>query len=255
MKNYPNFYEHIEEARARLNRTVVLYDGFPYFVLAITDHMDEIFRIYLEPLGVLKPQEKYKDFYLLTSGYSQDFPMMGQGMDTILEASPDCGILRKHINSPRFNRFQPFPLGMCHVGPQAYYIERQPVRPLMHQGLVKTACLETLITAGSRQTNPTRPAQRFEIMTEAFRDCILGEHLAADAALSYLQDDTVANDALAIHREFALVRGPLDIIFLAYRTDIIGLLSNHDFSRLRLGKNFGYCKEVVEELNIFERVV
>lgn len=255
MKNYPNFYEHLEEAQARLNRTAVLYNGLPYFILAITNHLDSIFRVYLEPIGVPKREIVFKSFYQVTGGYSADYPQMGPTLDTLLEADPDCGILRKHINSPYFNRFYPFPLGMCNVGTQVYYIERQPIRPLMQQGLIKNACWETLITAGSRQDNPTRSAERFEMMSPSFKDCVLGDHFSPDVALAHLQDPSVANDAFAIHREFALVRGPLDIMFLAYRTDIIGLLSNYDFSLLRLGKEFGYCKEVVEELNIFKEVI
>jgi hypothetical protein len=255
MKNYPNFYEHFEEACARLNRTVVLYDNLPYFILAITNHIDAIFRVYLEPIGIPDRAAVFKDFYHLTGSYTPDHPDMGPKLDALLEATPECGILRKHINSPYFNRFYPFPLGMCNVGTQVYYIERQPIRPLMHQGLIKQACWETLVTTGSRQDNPTRSAERFELMSPSFKDCVLGDHFPPEVALNHLRDPFVANDALAIHREFALVRGPLDIVFLAYRTDIIGLLSNHDFSLLRLGNEYGYCKEVVEELHIFKEVL
>jgi hypothetical protein len=42
---------------------------------------------------------------------------------------PAAGILRKQMNSPLFNKFRPYPLGMCNTkGQRAYYLERQPNR-------------------------------------------------------------------------------------------------------------------------------
>jgi hypothetical protein len=258
MKEHPNFYENLKEAQDRLNRTVVLYDNLPYFVHAITDHKkDGIFRMYLDPVGrnlneaftVLKP------FLNICSGYAPDYPLLGQELDKWLDATPDCGVLRKQMNSPFFNRFRPFPLGMCNIGTQVYYVERQPIRPAMQQGLTKSACFETLITAGSRQDSPTRIAEKLDIQSPAFKDCILGDHYSPYEVLKYLLDPTVAHDALAFHREFALVHGPIDLLFLAYRSDIIGILPKNNFEFVRLGQEFSYCKEVVEELNLFNRVI
>jgi hypothetical protein len=255
MKEYPNFYENLKEAYSRLARTIVLYDGLPYHAIALTDNKEDgIIRIWLDPIGVDMNDGRKQLVYTALS-YNGDYAPLGSLLDTLLEKYPDCGILRKHMNSPKFNRFRPFPLGMCNVGTQVYYVERQPIRPLMHQGLVKSACLETLITAGSRQDNPRRQAETLDITSKAFKDCILGDHFTPRETLAALLNPRVAHDALAFHREFALVRGPIDMLFLAYRSEIIGVLPNNSFDFLKLGKEYGYCREVVEELDLFRKIL
>lgn len=255
MREYPNFYENIKEARDRLGRTVVLYDGLPYHIIAITDHMpDGIFRAWLDPVGEKRTEEN-KQFIYTVSNYGPDHPALPKMLDELYEKFPNTGILRKHLNSPKFNRFRPFRLGMCNVGTQVYYVERRPIRPAMQQGLVKSALYETLITAGSRQDNPKRHLESVEMNTPAFRDCILGDHYPARQVLQALQDPRIAHDALAFHREFALVRGPIEMLFLAYRSDIIGVLPKNNFDFVRLGREFKYCAEVVEELGLFHRII
>lgn len=250
---YPNFYENLKEARDRLLRTVVLYDGTPYYIIAITDHKgDGIFRVWLDPIDI---PDKSQPIRYITQNYKPDHPALGQLMDKELERLPECGILRKHMNSPKFNRFRPFPLGMCNVGTQTYYIERQPIRPKMEQGLTKAGLFETLITAGSRLDNPKRSLEVVDMFSGSFRDCILGDHHDAYTVLANLLNPRIANDAHAFHREFALVRGPVGMIFLAYRSDIIGVLPHNTFGVLKLGDEFGYCREVVEELNLFNLVM
>jgi hypothetical protein len=250
MRNYPNFYETLKEAHARLLRTIVLYDGLPYYILAITNHKDDIFRTYLEPIGLMEPDAD-RAFNQVLMNYQPDYPGLGEMLDKVLEKHPDSGVLRKHINSPKFIRFRPFPLGMCNVGTQTYYIERQPTRPSMYQGLTQGSLYETLITTGSRQDNPRRASEKISNKSKEFRDCILGDHYSPEEVLRALKNTNIANDAHAIHREFALVRGPLDMLFLAYRTDVIASLPRGDFSLLKLGRDYRYCREAVEELGLF----
>lgn len=250
---YPNFYENIQEARARLLRTVVLYDGYPYYTMAITDHKpDGIFRVWLEPIDL---PEAALPIRQITMNNHVDNPQLGKMLDAELNKHPDCGVLRKHMNSPKFNRFRPFPLGMCNVGTQVFYVERQPIRPKMEQGLVKSALYETLITAGSRQDNPKRGIDTVDMYSGSFIDCILGDHHDAYTVLAALLNPRIANDAHAFHREFALVRGPVGMIFLAYRSDIIGVLPYNDFQRVKLGDEFRHCREVVEELELFSTII
>lgn len=254
MKEYPNFYENLKEAQSRLSRTIVLYDGLPCHVLAITDHMkDNIFRMWLDPIGT-EVNEGLQQIRTTAVHYSEQHGV-GKMLDELLAKFPDCGIKRKQMNSPKFNRFRPFPLGMCNVGTQVYYVERQPIRPAMHQGLTKSGAFETLITAGSRQDNPRRVAEALDIYSPSFKDCILGDYYPARHALAALLDPRVANDALAFNREFAFVRGPIEMVFLAYRSDIIGALPKNNFDFVRLGREFSYCKEVVEELGLFQHVI
>lgn len=252
---YPNFYECLEEAHARLLRTTVLYEGRPYYILAITDHKnDGIFRTWLAPIeNVNLPV--MKEFTTICVSISQSNPSLGDHLDKALEKNPDAGVLRKHMNSPKFNRFRPFPLGMCNVDTQVYFIERQPIRPKMEQGLTKTGLYETLITSGSRQDNPRKTMELPDMFSEAFKTCITGDHLSFDLVLDSLMNPKVVNDALAFHREFALVRGPLEMLFLAYRTEIIGVLAKNNKSELRLGREFKFCHEVVDELGVFDIIL
>lgn len=254
MKEYPNFYENIIEAGARLLGTVVLYEGLPYHIFAITDHIgDGIFRVYLFPVG-LKTTEGIQKALSIASNMGHNHPYMGRELDKVLDDHPDCGVKRKYMNSSKFNKFRPFPLGMCNVKTQVYYMERQPIRPMMHQGLAKGAVFETLVTTGSRKDNPRRPSSSIDMNSSEFRDCVLGDHYNPHAALNYLKDPAVLNDALAFHREFAFCRGPLNAIYLAYKSDIIGLVPNRSSDCVVLGEEFHYCKEVVDELNLFDRV-
>lgn len=252
MREYPNFYENIQEANNRLKGTVVLYGGLPFTVIAITDHLDPIFRVYLVPVGL--PETTGGSKMVNTALQMQGHPFLGRELDKILEEFPDCGVLRKYMNSPKFNKFRPFPLGMCNVGTQVYYIERQPTRPAMHQGLTKAAIFETLVTAGSRRDNPKRTMQSIDVNSHEFRDCILGDHYYPREALGHLLNPKIANDALAFNREFAFCRGPLDALYLAYRSDIIGILPNSDLDCVVLGREFQYCREVVLELKLFNRI-
>jgi hypothetical protein len=209
--------------------------------------------VYLEPIcGIEKvPGQTFANVYM---NANPDYPSLGPALDKVMDQYPDSGMLRKHMNSPKFNRFRPFSLGMCNSGTQTYYIERQPIRPSMHQGLTQGALFETLITTGSRKDNPRRGSERVDIRSPEFKDCILGDHHSPDEVLKALRDPNIANDAHAIHREFALVRGPLDMIFLAYRSEVVGVLPRGDFHELTIGRDFRYCREAIEELNLFNRI-
>src|SRR3546814_20877703 len=52
----------------------------------------------------------------------------GKRMDNFLKDNPDCGIIRKNMDSPLFNRFRPFPLGMCNLNGETYFLCRSPTR-------------------------------------------------------------------------------------------------------------------------------
>jgi hypothetical protein len=55
-------------------------------------------------------------------------------------------IIRKTMNSPKFNKFRPFPLGMCNSNGRCYFLERQPLRPKVEQGLIRSMVTEKQIT-------------------------------------------------------------------------------------------------------------
>lgn len=258
-KAFVNFYENLQEAVIRLKGTVVMYEGLPHYVWTITDHKgDGKFRIYIQPIGVGERP-------LTLPGIEMNSATMGanagETLDQYIAGNKGTILLRKRMDSKHFNNYRPFPLGMYNavgskasgLGPATVYLQRQPQRPNREQGLTKAFIDETKISV-EPQASSQRFGTRVEIYSEAMRACILAEHPSAKECLAVLKDKDMANDAAAFHRDFALVRGPIDMVFLVYKTDVIGVLPNTDFSVLRLGREFKHCKEVVEELRLFATV-
>lgn len=249
---HPNFYENLQEAHRRLLRSVVTYDDEPYFILAITNHKPGgIFRVYLEPLG------RYEQKNVQAHGadnYHTESPDLGPYLDKWMDSSKTSGILRKRIDAKNFNRFRPFPLGMCNHRARTYYLERQPLRQ-GHQGLIRGHISETAINLASDRDYVPGQRTNVETMSSSFRACVRGEHPSARDVLKGLKDSSNINDAAAFHRSFALIRGPIDMLFLAYKADIVGVLPRGDFSELTLGRDFKHTREVVADLKLFTAIV
>lgn len=255
-KQYPNFYENVEEANRRLANTVVTYDGKPYYVLVITNHRDDdIFRVYLDPLGDKRSMARH-NYGVPCACYNGDYKTVGKQMDKFMEDTPSSGIIRKMMNSPLFNKFRPFDLGMTNVGGMAAYLERQPLQPATQQGLC-----ESMIVATSFKLVPDskgRPRIGFPgvyVDDDCLHDTIVGDYPTASECLNNLKDKKNLNCSAAFHKHFALAVGPANTLFLCYKTDVIGVLPYRDFSTVSLAQEFEYTKEVVNELNIFDVVV
>lgn len=260
MKVYPNFYETLAEAQARLRGTVVTYNGDPVFVHAITDHIgDGIFRVYVTPIplpdvdqSINNPTPQY-----VTQNAPQDYAGLGGLLDewSAHKDHKDYPLLRKHINSPLFNKFRPFPLGMVNIDRYVYYLERTPIRPKMEQGLTGAGCLETKVTAGESKNSRPGYNGTVSLCSAEMHDCIKGLYPSAQECLAGLLMPNNTDEAAAFHRQFALVKGPLDTLYLAYMAEIIGLLPYGDFSALRLGRQYDYAREVIEELGLFSQII
>lgn len=256
MKKYENFYETVKEAEMRLVNTIVLYDGEPYYVLAITDHKgDGIFRIYLDKLGFSDKGLASRNISGIPyEYYDGNEDSRGKKMDEWLSANPDKGIIRKFMNSKGFNNYRPFPLGMFNWGGDTYYLERMPQRSTQ-QGLVasmlKVKLLDLSTAAGQRQTRytPNIPCYGAEMF-----DCIMGNYPDPQECLKNLTDPKIGNSAVGFHRNFALIRGPVDTLFLSYKEDPVGVLPDNDFSTLKLSKSFTHVREVVEGLQLFNSI-
>lgn len=261
MASYHNFFETINEAYMRLRSTFVLYDGEPYNVLCITNHKEDgIWRIYLDPIGEGEDKMAYNTVNPPPcDNYPSDHPSLGPEMDKWMDkmnlgGMPGTKVVRKMMNSPKFNKFRPYPLGMCNFNGSVYYLERQPTRRT-EQGLTHGMITSQEVNLGPDNSKKSLNRSRMlDIYGPSFRACIKGEHPTAQECLDNLNDPDILNDAAAFHRQFAFVRGPLGMIFLAYKADIIGVLPNKDLSALRLGRDFRHTREVVEILDIFGSV-
>lgn len=247
-KTYPNFYENVKEANLRLQYTIVMYDNEPYYVLCITDGKpDDIFRVYLEPIGKEKGSVSNWDS---TCPHSYPpIPDKYKAMDDWMEKNPDSGVIRKTMNSPHFNRFRPFRLGMCNYNGNATYLERQPQRHTQ-QGLTQQMiCQSSVSLVGSKALRSPVDMHRPE-----FRECLLGQYPSIEECILGLSDTDVMNDSVAFHRDFALIRGPVETLFLVYKSDVIGILPKRDTSEVCISAIFSFTKEVVFDLDIFKDI-
>lgn len=205
--NHVNFYENLEEAHRRLLATVVMYDGSPYIVQAITAHRpDEVFRVYLMPLGYEQDMAK-PDSLPNFSQHNRQSPALGMYLDKWMEANPkQDALIRKRMDSKHFNKFRPFPLGMVVRGKHTYYVERTPQRR-MEQGLTQAAIVETSVSLMPQEEGPR--SSRYGVVhlySKELADCILGKYLPAEEALSNLLDPEVENVSLPFNRQFAFIR-------------------------------------------------
>lgn len=249
MKQHVNFYESINEARMRINNTVVLYDGQPYYVLLVSDHKpDGIFRVYLDPVGQEGGMECQTRTNLPTNTIISPNDNMGVLMDEWIDKNPGTTILRKKMNSPAFNRFRPFPLGMMNILNTVYYLERQPTRKV-EQGLTNGMIVSYKLDVGSVQ-----PTNMSDLTGVGMKDTILGLYPSAEECIEALTDPEVANKGAAFNRKFAFLRGPVNTLYLAYKNEVVGFLPNNDLSCVRLGRAFTHTKEAVAELNIFREI-
>lgn len=261
---HKNFYESAKEANLRLRNTIVWYDGpgeqGPYFVLLCTDHDGADFKIYMKRIG-----QKYMNISgILPPNESVGTEAAGYGtyMDKFMKDYPKFGMIRKDLSSPHFNRFRPFPLGMMNlvtkdkegknVDCETLYLERQPNR-LTQQGLIKSMIYISSVNAAVSRP-PTPAHYSFDTWSEDFYDCVMGNYPSVDTCLSKLRDDRCANEAAAFSRYFALVRGPIGMLFLSYKGEIVGLLDNKNLSSLTVDKEFSYTKEAISELHIFNNI-
>lgn len=245
MAEYINFYENLTEAHQRLLQTLIMYDGEPYRVVAITDHRekDKIFSIYLMPLPY-RPSGWPSN----VEGFRHGSKEQGEYLDNWMKENKDNRMLRKNMNSPKFNKFRPFPLGMINERGVANFLQRQPQRT-RESGLSRNSILQTNISLdGTGYEGPRQSA----IETEEMRDCILGIYPSYAECITQLKKPDVGNFSVAFNRNFAIIRGPLNLFFLNYKADTIGLIRNDD--QLLLGKEYKHFREVVEELGTFSRV-
>lgn len=261
---YKNFYENAKEANLRLRNTVIWYDGpgeqGPYFVMLVTDHDGSDFKIYMKRVGqkyynipgIVPPNEQF--------GHIVDGA--GQHMDKFMKDHPQFGMIRKDLSSPHFRNFRPFPLGMMNlvtkdkngkgIDCETLYLERQPNR-LTQQGLISSMIhISTVNAAISRP--PSLGNYRFDMWSEYFYDCIMGCYPSIETCLSKLRDPNCANEAAAFHRNFALVRGPIGMIFLAYKSDVVGILDNKNLSAVTVDNEFKYTKEAISDLHVFNNI-
>jgi hypothetical protein len=247
---HPNVYENLEEMHRRLHGTVVAYDGHPVYILAITNHKaDGIFRLYVLPCEHSIRTELDRGMPGVDefpAGYAQ----LGAMLDKYLEEHKDSPLMRKQANSPAFNKFRPFKLGMYNSAGRASYLERSPERRTQ-QGLIRQMVDQTHV-----DVNGVGRAGRFQdpLGGQSFVDCVKGNHPSAEECIENLLDPSDETRSVAFHRNFAFIRGPMDTFFLGYKTDVVGFVPPTKRPTVELGKKFAHLKEAIEETRQFSEI-
>lgn len=249
---YKNFYENLDEANLRLQGTIVTYEGEPMYVHIITDHKsDGAFRVYMSPLdcigrGMLLPP---------LGQFTYQMSEMGNALDEYVDGkkplTSPMKLIRKRMDSSLFNKFRPFPMGMLNHNGKVYFTERRPNRPSTKQGLLPQAVNMYEISAA--EVNKAPPSTAL-VYSQEFCDCVKGDYPSPKECLNGLLNKVNANRAAAFDRNFALIKGPIDTLFLAYKGDIVAALPRSDFSEVRLAKKFDYVKEAISDLRVFSRI-
>lgn len=243
VKEHPNFYEDIAEAVKRISGTVVKYDDDFYYVLLVSNHKtDGIFRVYLDPLKHMDSHNIPGIPYLGAGSES------GKAMDIWMEANPKTKIIRKMMNSPLFDKFRPFPLGMTNYDGSAYFTERSPTRHTQ-QGLTSQ-----MISAMSVDFN-SKGRVSSELTSTYMYDTYLGVYPSYTDCVSNMFDPDCHNRSVGFCRLMALVRGPCETVFLNYRGETIGQLLDPQGKSIRIGRKFLFTKEIVQSSGYFETVV
>lgn len=259
MKEYKNFYETIDEARMRLFGTIVVHDGEPYNVHYIATFPD-VFKLYLVP--ILDDDEPFIEPPSLEKiRYTEGEDAVGPFFDKWLVENPKSCIVAKPITDPGFNKFRPFPLGMVNYDAKVYYAERQPLRKT-EQGLIQSSIDAKRVYIGNQESPPEsfnspvsssrRP--KISIYTNDFGRTIKGDYPSPEDCLVNLLDNQIINQGAAFNRQFALIRGPIGLIFLAYKTDIIGVLPYNSLSSVTIGRDFTHLREAIDDLGVFHNI-
>jgi len=249
MVSYPNFYQSLTEANRRLKGTVVLYDTQPYHILAIANHKDDIFRVYMEPLCPDIDSCRHLSPFDSITKNSGDSPSVGLLVEKFMAENPSR-IFRKQINSPLFRKFRPFPLGMVNKDGTCFYLERSPVRRT-EQGLISSSIM-TKDVCVFRSQGYSKPPSLF---SNEVADCIRGNYPTIDEVFENLNNPDISNKGVAFDRNLAIIRGPIEMLFLVYKSTVVGSFPYNHKSLLKLGKNFQYLREVLSFSGYFQEIV
>lgn len=248
---YTNFYETVREANMRLRGTVILYDKEPYIVLVVTDHKkDGIFRIYLEPTGAGNAA------YSGNLRSDQQCPIhthpveendFGSRMDSWMEDNKSLGVLRKQMNSPLFDLFRPFPLGLINLDSEAMYVERTPARRT-EQGLTSKMLEVSSLKGNSRRNG-------FNVYSSEFKKCIKGDFPSMRESFDRIREKGGVLESVGFSRLFGLAKGPVRLPCLFYKDTMIGYLPSADPGSLILDDQFRHLRESIDEMSCFNEII
>jgi hypothetical protein len=132
----------------------------------------------------------------------------------------------------------------------AQFLERSPERRTQ-QGLIRQMVDRTVVSVDNIGKSG---ALHEELSGPEFYDCVKGNHPSAEECMDNMLDPSVQNRSVACHRNFAIIRGPMDTFFLGYKTDVVGFIPSTKRPQVELGKKFSHLKETIEETKQFHEI-
>lgn len=209
-------YENIQEYGHRLRDSIVLYKGMPVYVRDIS------------PVG--------------NDGESGDF----------LHVTELPGFKKSYFvrtKDPNLN-YKTFNFGYCNSKTHAIYITRMPVKK-SKQGITKD-CLsipnltdmnfDGMELTGSGGPIPTGVVYDKLIRTKAFTDMVTNNYPALGYAYEMLMTGT---KGCAFHRNFALIRDPLELEVLLYKGERAASIAKFPYFKVPKAKY--WLRETMEE--------
>lgn len=263
MVAHKNFYETINEARMRLKHTIVKYKDDFYAVLEVGNHKpDGKFRVYMDELGHGEIGRRRHGKYFPTSDdWGSDCYYK---LDDFLEKNPNSGLVRKYADSRHFEKFRPFPLGNVNTNGGVLYCERSPTRN-MHQGLLNEAIMTTRVDTAPPQHDPNGKGlnstginslpignEYINPYSSEFLSMLRNEYPSYDEVVNNLRDPNILNKGCAFHREYSVLRGPLDTLILCNQHWGVGFITANN--TLLLGDSHEFLREELQEFNIFKSI-
>lgn len=213
-------YETVDEIKARLEGTVVMYDNQPVYIQKVSlpdredaDEKKEIARVY---------------FHELPLNVREDAPAGGKA-------------IRKFLSSKKFD-LTPFKMGYMNYKGNAVYVDRTPVRQYK-QGL----------SAGTANMSDVTgmPAQGISfshlIASPSFVDMVHNKYPRFQDVGDMIDNKT---KSVAISRNFAfMIDNDLEALFLYHKSIKCGFSLRGD-KALRIPPKFHFLREEMEENRI-----
>jgi hypothetical protein len=220
-------FENIEQARQRLEGTVVTFDGLAAYVseVSVVDGEHTCRLVFLP--------DTFKD-----STYSKNKRV------------------RKHLSDPLFKKFKPFDLGFINlfdeeiIGPNTncMFTFRRPIRSGARQGLAREAI------DGSYLQN-SKGAGRLEnwnlttlMSCQSFADMINGKYPSYSEALENL----IPNSSIAFNRNYAVLQASDGLVWLYRQLERIALIQNN--KEVLLFSKKKYLREEMQETSEMPRI-
>jgi hypothetical protein len=220
-------FEHVDQARQRLEQTIVLYDGRGYYVNTVAENSERVPSVYVGELP-------------------WDFGSSKQKFE------------QKRLDDPAFNKFKPFELGFVNLfdSPSGItndyntlFTYRRPIRSGARQGLSRES-IDGRYLQGSRGGR-LEGLDLFNQLApcKSFADMLAGSYPTFDEALTNL----IPESSIAFARNYALLTDKDGLVWVYRQLERIGLVNNKS-KEFFLFSAKKFLREEIQESGLFPNI-